>query len=390
MALLLPAIMGALRTAKNAAVSSEINAMAQALAQFNTTYGGYPPSRILLVENGNYAPYIGSPAAITSLYTPSAANAGWSPASGTGDITVGQLATRSLQAMRKFWPKVQFSATGTPPNILNGGGNYWYDFNGNGVMDNGYILQGHECLVFFLGGIPLPSPLNYATVDPGSVEFGMTGFGTDPTNPFTNSVVGNPMYNANRQSPLYQFNPGRLFLDTSNPFTPGIPGYFDTLNNGPPLGIGTGSGTISFYAYFSAYGNGNYDPNDVNFFEADQNLSGPIELQYWVNFPTTGGTVAAGHGTAYLDVSPSPNPYSSTATAATQSGTVTYQNPQTFQIISSGVDGLYGVGGQYLAPSQSATFDLPLDPQHTTNTTDANIRRREFDNLTNFKSGTLQ
>ncbi len=50
---------------------------------------------------------------------------------------------------------------------------------------------------------------------------------------------------------------------------PGIPGYYDTLNNGPPLGIGSGSNTINFYAYFSAYGNGNYDPNDVNFFEAD-------------------------------------------------------------------------------------------------------------------------
>jgi len=41
-------------------------------------------------------------------------------------------------------------------------------------------------------------------------------------------------------------------------------------------------------------------------------------------------------------------------------------------------------------PSQSASVDLPLDPTHTTNTSDTSIRRREFDNLTNFKSGTLQ
>ena len=43
-------------------------------------------------------------------------------------------------------------------------------------------------LVFFLGGIPLQNPLTLpAGVTP---TFGMTGFGKDPVNPFTNSVVG--------------------------------------------------------------------------------------------------------------------------------------------------------------------------------------------------------
>src|SRR5262249_52277452 len=53
--LLLPVIAGALRTARNAAVQSEINNLAQALASFKSTFGDYPPSRILLCENGNYA-----------------------------------------------------------------------------------------------------------------------------------------------------------------------------------------------------------------------------------------------------------------------------------------------------------------------------------------------
>ena len=58
----------------------------------------------------------------------------------------------------------------------------WYDFNGNGGTgpDPPYILQGHECLVFFLGGIPVHPD------DHGSTC--MTGFGKDPTNPFTNSI----------------------------------------------------------------------------------------------------------------------------------------------------------------------------------------------------------
>ena len=50
--LLLPVIAGALRTAKNAAVQAEINQLAQALANFKATYGDYPPSRVLLCENG--------------------------------------------------------------------------------------------------------------------------------------------------------------------------------------------------------------------------------------------------------------------------------------------------------------------------------------------------
>ena len=63
------------------------------------------------------------------------------------------------------------------------GPNYtrWYDFNGNGVdWTRPYILQGHECLVFFLGGIPLS--------DHPPSGYGMTGFGKDPTNPFTNNT----------------------------------------------------------------------------------------------------------------------------------------------------------------------------------------------------------
>ena len=38
----------------------------------------------------------------------------------------------------------------------------------------------------------------------------------------------------------------------------------------------------------------------------------------------------------------------------------TYLNPQSFQIISSGIDGHYGVGGQY-TPDTTAE-SLPLDP----------------------------
>ncbi len=388
---MLPAIASALKTARNAAVSSEIGLLVQALESFKTRYGDYPPSRVLLAESGNYSTFVNNTSPLSSIPDTE---------SPTGnDITVGQLAQRTLVAMRKFWPRVVFATSPNSPIPVNGT-NTWYDFNGNGLPDaNPYVLHGHECLVFFLGGIPSPTllPASGSVVVPAS-EFGMSGFGKDPTNPFSNNIIAdnrlatpgpNPMYNPNRQPPLFEFNGGRLFLDPNG--LSGIPGYYDSLGTDPPTS-GSGSASINFYAYFSAYGNGAYDANDVNFsFESDPNGLSPIALAFQ-------------HGSAtYL--SPSPNPYTtSLSTTVTTTGTstgtsiVTFQKPQTFQIISSGVDGLYGVGGQYVTPgstSSSTQNPLPVDPNGDTSAggtavTAGTIRNAERDNLSNFKAGTLE
>ncbi len=364
-ALFLPALNGALKTAKNAAVGAEINQLAQALASFKAQYGDYPPSRIYLAENGDYT-------VVTS-------NVSLSVAGASQDITLGQLAQRSDAALRKFFPRVVLNTSGGP--VFANNSPRWYDFNGDGyLLTNGvpqaYILQGHECLVFFLGGIPLQTASGY----------GMTGFGKDPTNPFTNNLPTSTNYSNNRQAPFFEFNPGRLVLDPTNPYPalafPQIPGYLDSLGNS------LGSGQINFYAYFSAYGNGGYDPNDVNFTETDGN--GPLGLTFNVTFP-----VPVGGTSTNTSVSPVPNPYTSALTAPFN-GTIplatTYFNPQTFQIISSGVDGLYGVGGQY-TPNVTGEA-LPLDPNLSNYVpsplADNTIRVRERDNITNFHNGKLE
>jgi general secretion pathway protein G len=378
-ALLLPALNGALRTARNAAVGSEINQLSQALNAFKAKYGDYPPSRIYLPENG---------------YFPVGSTIGLNTVGLSADITLGQLAQRSVAALRKFFPSVNFSTS--QPVFLGNPPARWYDFNGNGSYDGAYILQGHQCLVFFLGGIP---QLTGTTI-------GTSGFAKDPTNPFVNLSVS-----SNRQAPFFEFDSGRLIADNSSPYsaltgtpTPlvpsGFPGYLDSLGNIP------GSGQINYYAYFSAYGNGGYDPNDVNFYdpnnpllaEQDISMSGPIAIMYSASFPVTGvSSFVSLHEN--LPVSPPPNPYSSSLSCP-QPQVTTYLNPQTFQIISSGVDGLYGLGGQYLA---NTTGDaLPIDPYFAQallsggnvllpyiNVTERNIRAREKDNITNFHNGKL-
>ena len=352
-----------MRTARNAAVGGEINQLAQALASFKARYGDYPPSRIFLSEDGNLLPPQGS----TQI--------------APGDITYAQLGQRSIAAMRKFFPRVTF-------NLANPTGQtgHWYDFNGDGQpLSNGvvqqYILHGHECLVFFLGGVPVLTNSGY----------GMTGFGKDPTNPFTNSVVlpnGNPGpgYSGNRQAPFFEFIANRLVLDPAD--SSGIPGYLDSLGNAPPQAtsnpLAPSTTPINFYAYFSAYGNGGYDPNDVNFVSENYNpisLTYP-ELAYNVNFPVTGATSA---------LSPAPNPYTSTFTVlGPGTPAVTFLNPQSFQIISSGVDGTYGVGGQYSPDSSEALpYDATNNP-YLQNTIGNSIRVSERDNVTNFHNGKLE
>jgi general secretion pathway protein G len=370
-ALLLPAINAAMRNARTAAVGAEINQLAQALASFKTKYGDYPPSRILLVENGDYTPYMGT------LALPTNGGAG-------GDINIGQLAQRSVAALRKFFPRV-------PLNTSGGGGTGWYDFNGDGTMVTptnavqAYILQGHECLAFFLGGIPFSDSY---PITPAS-KLAMTGFGKDPKNPFTNSIVGNPGYSANRQPPLFEFAPGRLAVDNANPYAgfgsltfPQIPAYLDTLGNPAPTGVA--GNPINFYAYFSAYGNSGFDPNDVNFAEADANGNGPVGLLFRVNFAIP---VPAINGVPNSASSLAPNPYTSTSTVP-PTGVTSFLNPQSFQVISSGQDGQYGVGGQY--DTGNTAESLQVDSPSLVGTTDGSIRTRERDNVTNFHNGKLE
>jgi general secretion pathway protein G len=356
-AILVPTVFAAFRKAKEAQVTAEINNLATALASFKNTYGDYPPSRIILCERGyNFAGVLTNNGPASPL------------ADGNcGDMTVAQLAQRSLLYLRKFWPRADFlgdpGANATPGNFN--------DFDGNGVVNSlPIVLTGSECLTFFLGGLPIHA---------GGGITGMSGFSKSATLPFVDPTVA-----LNRTVPNYEFNNSRLIDQDGDQ----IPSYIDPINIVP--------GSRRGYAYFVSYGVNGYDPNDVNgyghiqspVYELEEDLSTTVERGFLVNFPVTGSH-------APLAVSPGPNPYTS-GPAAT--GTVSWFNPTSFQIICAGQDGYWGLGGTYSA-SGGAQGRLPIlpappagppnDPGNINADDTTGVRLREADNLTNFSGGRL-
>jgi prepilin-type N-terminal cleavage/methylation domain-containing protein len=369
-ALLLPAIKSAVRRAQEAQVTSELNNLATALASFKTTYGDYPPSRVVLCEAGFNSLTATQLSALIPL----------SPSGNDIDISPAQLVQRSRLYLRRFWPRVDFD-NGSQP----------FNFNNNGSTTDVLVLNGSECLTFFLGGIPQSD---------GTGGLGLTGFTKLPINPFLPPNTANPT-TTNRTVPNYEFNSARLVdLDGD-----GIPSYLDPLDTTPT--------NRRSYAYFCSYGTNSYDPNDVNGLGQQQdaaytgttndpgdyehedsadNTTPYVERGYTVTFP-------ASTGNNYV-VSPGPNPYCTTSPVPT-TGTVAWINPNGFQLLSSGEDRLWGLGGSYVQNSLGTLGVLPIAPNDTgiINSSGAQptfdyfvngIRNnRESDNLSNFSGGRL-
>lgn len=347
--LLMPAIGKAVDRANEAAALSEIQAMKQALAQFRSAYGVYPPSRIVIAEDGDY----------------SSGNLG----------LAAPLGSRSATYLKRIFPRISLRTDGGKPIINNG----WYDVNGNNVKDSPYIMYGHECLAFFLGGVPMKTDNGYS----------MMGFDKNPTNPFTSAAhppSGSSWpYGENRTVPLFEFRPGRL-IGTANP----------TIGNGsgPLVGYTDYYGKDSFYVYFSGYQGSGYDPDDVNFSESDDDII-PSVTQIAGGFQT-GNAVTPFCKTSRKDLvgSPAPNPYvSDTPFPVDSSGNLVptdnrsrvYQSRDSYQIISAGKDRLFGIGGQWNeSGSQPLPVYLPGNAALTGQTLGNGVRTRERDNLTSF------
>lgn len=241
-----------------------------------------------------------------------------------------KIGINSRALMRQLWPNYEMTNAASTPGAL---------LAANGVTGLTFplYLNGAECLAFFLGG---PGVLG-DTLAPN-------GFSANPINPF--------LAGGSRVGPFLELNEARL-SDVDNDKAREI---LDTLPN-----------QTRPYQYFSSYeGKGyqlfGYDNTAGNSDDEVIVLSGNPTMQAvylkndteWANAanrPSVGGVVG------------------------------NYWNGKTYQIISPGLDGEYGVGGSYSAQDGIATKSDPADTFRS-----RDVRSKEADNITNFSSGSMK
>jgi prepilin-type N-terminal cleavage/methylation domain-containing protein len=243
---------------KETGANSDISQMTASLQAFKAKFGVYPPSRIRLCSN--YARYSSN------------------PTMGAGG---SQLDADSITFLNRMWPNIgAFSG-------INWAG------NGNPVDE---ILDGDQCLVFFLGGIPNPIGTSPPTFNDS------WGFSVNPKDP---SDAANPNTKVGKIPPFFAFSTSRLFVRNPNPNPQNFASYKDYYNQQP-------------YLYFSAFNRKNgYNPS------------------YFVQV---------------LNV----QPYFSVAPAANSLGQ--FFNPDSGQIICAGADGVFGPGGQWTSATAEIVY----------------------------------
>jgi type II secretory pathway pseudopilin PulG len=305
MSLLLVGVFKALDKGNEAKARSEVSQLSQAIQAFLTRYNvPYIPSRIRLYNSLSFTTSFPPPATQTS-YDLSLIPSGM-PGAGTPN---NPLEYDSFQYLNRVWPRlgsttstVSWSFTPTPA-----------------MSPFSWDLEGEECLVFFLGGIP----------GSGAAGFVCQGFSSTPSDPTAISAgaIVSPV------PPSFNFPSNRLIIRSGQ-----TGGFFSFAD---PYGWGTP------YAYFSSY----KTANGYN--------------RYF------GTTLVAGLSDC-ASIQPTQNPHGVWPYAEAQGTASQFLNPTSFQIICAGKDGVFGMGTPPIAftnvagPPPSATpwsppgYYLPL------------------------------
>jgi general secretion pathway protein G len=317
--LLMVAVFKALDSAYEAQTRTDITQLAAAVQSFQTKYQvNYIPSRIVLCKQRvNY----------------------FNPVTGAYK---SQLHQDSLEYLGRIWPRLNWSSP-HPPVLPANVAWVGIDWSGDGqpppaqASNLDPILEGEQCLVFFLGGIP--------SVGSGT----MTGFSTNASDP-SYHVYAIPPGDIN--PPLFEFKSNRL---TQWPNTaPGFPSYLDGYGKTP-------------YAYFSSY----KSANGYNRYAGIPNPYIPLP-----NPPPPYPAQAYFSDCQALRSPPPivlvppipPQPMGVWPYAQSWAPTIQYWNSQTFQIISAGKNLQFGLGtyppgdpnygavSAVWAPSNAASF----------------------------------
>ncbi|MCA8993562.1 MAG: prepilin-type N-terminal cleavage/methylation domain-containing protein [Planctomycetaceae bacterium] len=303
-------VFNATRTARRTACTVEISNLEKAIADFQMEYGSTPPSFVILYEAGEG----------------SGATENW----GSDPTNGEQYRIISRAAIRRIWPRYDFTQ-----NI---------DLNGNGTTTDYFILNGAECLVFFLGGV---DDRVATTTNNYNVNWQPTGFAANPQSPFAPSSyggsqpAGTPAAVTNRRGPYYETFIGDRFIDTDGD---GFPEYLDALpDQTQPL------------QYFSSYEGTGYRPRGLD--QTAGTFDDESSVATFVSHYITANSAASGADP--VPTSPSASWY-----------------PSKFQIISAGFDFEFGSGG---------VFDGSF-PAAGSETYAAGVRDTTYekDNITNF------
>jgi prepilin-type N-terminal cleavage/methylation domain-containing protein len=223
--LLLAAVFRVLNKADETRNRNDIQQLSNAVQSFQTKFGvDYIPSRLFLSKN-------------------------------VGDYQAGnQLHQDSLAYLNRVWPRLNWAAIAA---------------TGWGGPD-GVTLEGDQCLVFFLGGIPASG--------------GVIGFANDPTNP------ARPVTQGLDRTSFFDFQTTRLV------FRNGYPSYKDVYNKTPFAYFSSYKTTNGYNRYFNLNNTHLSDCNTLGVWPYAQVFSG-TNSQY-VN-PNTFQIISAGQDTVF-------------------------------------------------------------------------------------------
>lgn len=323
---LLVGVRGVSRAMETARVVAEIKGLERGIAEFRAEFGMDPPSWAFILEGGS-----ASSAAVS-----------WGRFPPTLDARI----QKGRQMVREVWPSFDFEHIGDPPGTTTASpgnpipGNSCVDIDGDGTEGSAMVMSGAQCLAFFLGGVQTRQDSD----GDGSVDTVLThGFSTNPRAPF--------LRGGKRLGPYFDFNPKQFFHHDQNPVVK-VSSYMDSI-----------PGQTKPILYFSSYGGRGYRIFGLD--GVHLGLGGDDEV-------LSTGSIAHMRSVYLQGPASGSNPASPF-------------NPNTFQIISPGADGEYGIGG-YVDPEKGVMF-MPGDDPARNNPAEL---QKERDNITNFSNGPLR
>jgi type II secretory pathway pseudopilin PulG len=301
-ALLMPVLSGAVKYANQAKARAEIAQLDTALQNFQADFDvSYVPSQIKLckwpADYGTTRLDIDSVQYLLMLFPKIATGSGQATAPSTiGAWSINNSGVPYPTATGINWS--QDYSTWTGPNFTS------YPTSGPTPRGPYTILEGHQALVFFLGGIQTTSP------------FGCTGFSTNPLNPSDTTA------SFSRKPPYFEFTNSHLTQVTWNTgslFPKPLSGSAATfLSYNDPIGNPRNGGAHP-YAFFSSYKSAN-----------GYNRTATTNSGYGTGYDNA--TLGISNGAYYINGTSSP---------------FQYLKPDTYQIICSGFDGQFGAGGAW-------------------------------------------